>query len=147
MGSSPGSILNQMNCLVSMETSPRAATWTVEDIGTQLHHKNDEKKSGVVCCKKHHFWARVREWWGGGFYSCLSHAWKHIWHHSCRQLIMWPSTGVLMPLLTHHFQEPCTCGRFQMKRDMVKHGRVHTDYSEGKWLSGWSVWAAAAASS
>lgn len=35
------------NCLVSMVTTPRACTWTVEDIGTQQHNKDDKTLSYI----------------------------------------------------------------------------------------------------
>lgn len=111
-----------MNCLVSMETTPRAPTWTVEDIGTQLHNKNDGEKKSSYMLQKQHFWARVREWWGDFFFLVWVTLGNTSEDHSCRQLIIWPCTGVFMPVLTDHLQETCPCGGLlKPKRDMVKH--------------------------
>lgn len=100
-----------MNCLVSMETTPRAPTWTVEDIGTQLHSKKSWKKKGKNCV------ARVQNTVVLSLCVCPC---------SESRLETQPrainSMTLFIPILTDHLQETCTCGGLHTpKRDTVEH--------------------------
>lgn len=122
-----------------METTPRAPNSTVEDIGTLLHKKKKKLEGKKIIF----FECRCFE---GMF---LAQSQKHILDSQPEAFVRlthrasvypdfdWPFRGDAQPQRVAHTET----------WHSETHGRVHMDYTERKWLSGWSVWAAVAASS